>query len=204
MHRSILGTVVAGGLSTRMGRDKAGLLLGGSTLAARAIARLRPQVDRIAFNGIASLMANESDVLVVADALPGHPGPLAGILAGLRCAQAQGLTHVASVTVDTPFFPLDLVKRWQEACGNGQEIAVAISGGAMHPVFALWPLTCADALQRFIETDEKRRVRGFIERNPHVMVDVAVSPGASDPFLNINTPADLARAERLLAEEGRA
>ena len=80
-------------------------------------------------------------------------------------------------------------------------IAVACSASIMHPVFALWPVTLADELEHWLLTDDKRRVRGFIERHPMAKVDfpmIETRDGPIDPFFNINTPGDLEMAERWL------
>jgi molybdopterin-guanine dinucleotide biosynthesis protein A len=80
-------------------------------------------------------------------------------------------------------------------------IAVASSGGKRHPTFALWPLGLHDALRRFLVDEDNRRVSAFIERYGFVDVEFPMwSSGGHeiDPFFNINTPDDLAEAERLL------
>ena len=84
---------------------------------------------------------------------------------------------------------------------GSNRIAVAFTNGVMHPVFTLWPLALADELERWLETDDKRRVRAFIERNEMEAVEFAAVEteiGPLDPFFNINTPADLEAAERWL------
>ena len=71
----------------------------------------------------------------------------------------------------------------------------------MHPVFALWPISLADELEHWLLTDEKRRVRNFIESHSMAVVDfplIDAAAGSIDPFFNINTPADLETAERWL------
>ncbi|HEX7388531.1 MAG TPA: NTP transferase domain-containing protein, partial [Acidiphilium sp.] len=80
-----VGAILAGGLARRMGGvDKALQSVGGESVLARLIARLRPQAASLILNinGDASRFAGFG-LPVVTDDLPGHPGPLAGVLASL-------------------------------------------------------------------------------------------------------------------------
>ncbi|CZT35091.1 molybdenum cofactor guanylyltransferase MobA [Rhizobium sp. 9140] len=204
--RTILGVVLAGGLSRRMGRDKAALRLGGIPLAIRALERLRPQVTALAFNGAPAFPGLAPDIETIPDAMPGVFGPLAGILAGLRLAQSRDIPLVASVPVDAPFFPCAFVRRLLSALQETNTvIAVAASRDTLHPVFALWSSSLADDLERFIAADAKRRVRGFIEQHPHVVVDFTETSDACediDPFTNMNRPGDVEMIERMLFGAG--
>lgn len=196
--------ILAGGRSSRMGSPKAAITLGGRTMLVRVIERLRPQVGSIALNLNASPgIALPNDPVVIADTIPGLIGPLAGVLAAMRHAAkvAREAKHVLTVPIDTPFFPDALAARLQDSLASDDEIAVAWSGGEMHPLFALWPVALADDLDAWIRTDEKRRVRAFIARHPSVAVDfppIATTAGSLDPFFNINTPQQLQEAEQWL------
>lgn len=196
--------VLAGGLSRRMGRPKSGLLLGGKTMLSRIVERLQPQVASVAINlnGAAERAAIEGHP-VIGDTVPGFLGPLAGVLTAMRHAAATtpAATHVLVVPTDTPFFPHDLAQRLTDAMTEREQIAVALSDDALHPLFALWPVTLADDLEHWLTTDPKRRVRAFIERHPNVTVDFPMKDtanGSFDPFFNINTPDDLLQAEEWL------
>lgn len=198
------GVVLAGGLSSRMGQDKAAVMLGGKPLVHHVIERLAPQTAGLSVNSnIGTGLDLAPAIAVFGDTVPGHVGPMAGVLSGMRHAARHSpvASHVATVPTDTPFFPRNLVARLQAAITEPNQIAVAYSGDIMHPVFALWPVALADELEHWLLTDSKRRVRGFIERHPIGRVDFPVIEtvdGPIDPFFNINTPADLEAAERWL------
>lgn len=201
----IVGVVLAGGRSQRMGgREKAFLDLAGRPMLAHILERFAPQVARLAINanGDPARFAAFS-LPIIADRMPDYPGPLAGILAGLRWAAAGAprTTHVATVSSDAPFIPSDLVTRLAQAAAEaGGGIAVAQSGDVLHPVVALWPLGIADALERALATGE-RRVRRWVERQDMRAVTfapLAVDGRTVDPFFNVNTPAELAEAETLM------
>lgn len=198
------GVILAGGRSSRMGSDKSARQLGGAPLLQHVIERFQPQTGAVGVNSNSLTKLDFApDIPVFADTVPGHAGPMAGVLAAMRhaCTHHQEASHVATVPTDTPFFPKDLVARLQAAVSSPDEIAVAFSGKTMHPVFALWPVALADELEHWLVTDDKRRVRGFIERGRMVAVafpPVETADGPIDRFFNINTPADLETAERWL------
>lgn len=200
MAAPLLGLVLAGGLGRRMGgADKPLLRLGGRTLLERVVERLAPQCpDGLALsaNGDPSRFAPFPGP-VLPDGVPGHPGPLAGILAGLdffasRSSSEDG--HVLSVPGDAPFLPPDLAARLVAARGEaGAAIALAASGGREHYTVALWPVSLRADLRRALAERDERRVGAFIAR--HGAAVAAWPTGPVDPFLNVNTPEDLAAAE---------
>lgn len=198
MSASVLGLILAGGRARRMGGgDKPLLQLGGRTLLARVAERLGAQCGA----GLA-LSANGDPARfgaflgpILPDTLPDQPGPLAGILAGLEHAAAQGVKEVVSVSGDAPFLPEDLVARLVAVRPEGG-IALAASSERRHYTIALWPAALRDDLRAYLERGE-RRVGGFIARHPAEAASWPIAP--LDPFLNINTPEDLAAAEAALA-----
>ncbi|GJD94910.1 molybdenum cofactor guanylyltransferase MobA [Methylobacterium iners] len=198
----VLGVILAGGLSRRMGGvDKPLLRLGGRTLLDRVRERFAPQCGAgliLNANGDPTRFSGFHGP-IVPDDVPGHPGPLAGILAALDHAVLHhpGVTHVASVTGDAPFLPLDLVSRLAEA-GSTAPIAVAASNGRQHFTTALWSLTLRGDLRAALVEREERRVGAYLARQGAIAVEWPATP--RDPFLNVNTPEDLALAEGLLAE----
>lgn len=200
----IAGVLLAGGRAARMGGgDKCLLSLGGRTLLDHAIARAAPQVAALALsaNGDPARFAM-SGLPVLADPVPDRPGPLAGILAGLRWAKGQnGCRWLASFPTDGPFFPLDLVTRLRAAAeADHAEVALAASAGRTHPVFGLWRLDLAEPLSAALAGNGPRAVERFARSRPWVAV--SFEEGPVDPFFNVNRPHDLAEAERLLAGQG--
>ncbi|NZD62332.1 molybdenum cofactor guanylyltransferase [Rhizobium sp. WYCCWR 11290] len=194
----IAGVVLAGGRSQRMGRDKAGVMLGAESLLRHVLTRLSQQIPLVAVNADTAA----EDVPVVPDLFPGKAGPMAGIHAAMvYAARLPSITHVATVSVDCPFFPADLVARLAATVEHPSQIAIAASEGRSHPVFGLWPVTLAADLETWIATDQKRRVRDFLLRHDVTEVAFPLHPTRAsllDPFFNINTPDDLVEAERWL------
>lgn len=188
----IFGVVLCGGTGRRMGgADKALLRLAGQPFVTHLQDRLEPQVERLALsaNGDAARLGF-TGLPVLADGI--GAGPLAGVLAALDWAAAQGADAVVSAAVDTPFLPCDLVPRLWLA-GDGR-LAVARCAGRLHPTAALWPVALRDDLRAAL-TAGRFKVMAFAEG-----AAVADFPaGSPDPFLNLNTPQDLALAEAALA-----
>ncbi len=197
-----LGVVLAGGLARRMGGgDKPLRVLGGRTLLDRVIARLAPQVAAVAINAQGDPTRFAAHGLpVVPDSLPEHPGPLAGVLAGLDWAAAQrpDLPWVLSVAGDGPFLPSDLAARLHMAratAGTPLACARSAESGQTHPTIGLWPVALRGELRAALAAGI-RRVERFTTAQGCAHADWPRGP--VDPFFNVNTPEDLAEAERLL------
>jgi molybdopterin-guanine dinucleotide biosynthesis protein A len=79
-------------------------------------------------------------------------------------------------------------------------IAVASSGDRQHFTTALWSLALRDDLRAALVERDERRVGAYLARHGAIAVDWPADP--VDPFLNLNTPEDLAAAEALLASRG--
>ena len=198
----VVGVVLAGGLSRRMGGgDKALMTVGGVSILSRVIERVAPQVTELVLNANGDPARFAGHALpVVADVIQGFAGPLAGVLTGLdwAAANAPGRPWVASFACDAPFLPTDLVSRLLSAAeAEAAEMACAASAGRRHPVFGLWPVRLREALRRAMTEDGVRKVDVWTADYRMATVGFSVDP--VDPFFNANRPRDLAEAERLLA-----
>ncbi|HEX3996395.1 MAG TPA: molybdenum cofactor guanylyltransferase MobA [Acetobacteraceae bacterium] len=196
-----IGAILAGGLARRLGGgDKTLRQVGGDTVLARLIERLRPTVTRLIIN------ANDNPerfaahgLPIVPDTLPDHPGPLAGVLAALdwTAASEPSVAWVVTAPGDAPFLPKDLVTRLHEACRReGAQLACAGSLGRTHPVVALWPVSIRHELRQVLTERGIRRIDRFTEPYKRAVVEWNATP--VDPFFNVNTPEDLAEADRLV------
>ena len=195
-----LGVILAGGQATRMGGGDKGLrVVAGRRLLDHVLERLAPQVAGMALNanGEPARFA-EFGLPVLPDSLPDFPGPLAGVLAGLDWAAAQGAEAVVSVAADTPFFPRDLVARLQAAAGpSGLALAATREGGKLwrHPTFGLWPVALRADLRAALEGG-LRKVVIWTDKHGAGTAEFDILP--FDPFFNINTPQDIETAAQLV------
>lgn len=195
------GLILAGGAARRLGGiDKALIPLGGRPLLAHVAARLATQCDAVILSANGDLARfGAYDFPIVADATPDYPGPLAGLLAGLDhiATHHPAARYAVSVPVDCPFLPKDYVAKLQDArLTDGAAVAIARSGGRAHHVAALWEVDLRHDLRRRLAAGEAK-VASFIERHAFAYATWPVHP--YDPFFNINTPEDLAEAERIVA-----
>jgi molybdopterin-guanine dinucleotide biosynthesis protein A len=171
--------------------------IGGRPLLAQIVDRLRSQVSALVLNANGDPERFAAYGLsVVADGIPGHPGPLAGVLAVLDWAAAQGVAEwVVTVPGDAPFIPPDLVSRLHAARAEaGARLAIAASGGRTHPVVGLWPVSLREDVRVALSCEDVRKMGRFTARHPLAIAEWPVA--AVDPFFNINTAEDLAAAER--------
>ncbi|MBB3000064.1 molybdopterin-guanine dinucleotide biosynthesis protein A [Paraburkholderia tropica] len=210
---SITGLVLAGGRGQRMGGADKGLqMLHGQPLAAHVLARLAPQV------GALMISANRNrdtyaglgapwQARVIADTLADFPGPLAGLLAGLRAVSQNKagtdarteapIEWLLSAPCDSPWLPADLTVRLADAArAQGVPIATATTTDAagevsLHPVFALVHVSLADDLAAFLDAGE-RKVRAWYAR--HKAAEVAFADERA--FYNINSFQELADLDR--------
>jgi molybdopterin-guanine dinucleotide biosynthesis protein A len=197
----ILGVILAGGRARRLGGGgKALVQVAGRPMLAHVIAALAPQVGCTVINANAEAGHLAAWGLpVIGDAVP-DLGPLAGLLAGMQHAHAHlpGVTHVLTVPVDAPLLPADLGYRLATAPGQGGEtITVAQSAGRLHHVVALWPMALRLRLEQAL-AQGVRRVAAFAAEHGICAVDWPVAP--CDPFLNVNTVADLAAIQTILKQ----
>ena len=188
----IVGVILAGGQGRRMGgREKFALTLGGERLVDIAARRLAPQVGTIV---VASNREVGGGLAWCADIFAGSMGPLAGLHAAFAWAMQNlpAARAIASVPVDCPFFPLDLVSRL-DAAGPPCFASEPERG---HPIFGLWPLELAAQLSARLAAGGRLAIEDFA-------ADVgakAIEFEAPNAFFNINRQADLEKAARLLGQ----
>jgi molybdenum cofactor guanylyltransferase len=190
----ITGLVLCGGLGTRMGGVDKGLQMHrGVPLALHALLRLQLQVGATVINANRNLAAYEAfGVEVCLDTVTGHPGPLAGWLAGLSHCMTPLLV---TVPCDTPDFPTDLVLRLAQ--GLEQEdadlaIAYTVEDGqtVAQPVFCLLKTALEISLADYVNGGG-RKVMTWAQQHRCAKV-VFDEPRA---FFNANTRAELAQLQ---------
>ncbi len=194
----ITAVVLAGGQGRRMdGVDKGLVLLDGAPLVEHVAARIEPQVGAMLVN--ANRNAERYRALgydVVADALPGYAGPLAGVAAALAVVRTP---YLLTVPCDTPRLLDDLVPRLAHALTAARAaIAAARTGTQRQPVVALMRRDVAPSLAAFLERGG-RKVDEWQATLATVNVDFA---DEADAFINLNTRADVA-ASAALARRAR-
>ncbi|MCC7321861.1 MAG: molybdenum cofactor guanylyltransferase [Rubellimicrobium sp.] len=171
------------------GGDKGLVPFRGATLLDAVIARIAPQVRALALNANGDpARFVRFGLPVLPDPVPGHPGPLAGVLAAMGWAADQGAARVLTVPTDTPDLPADLLARLDAA--DPALVAMALdAAGNLHPTVALWPVAGRAALAAFL-AGGGRRVRAYAASAG--MTAIPFAAATPDPFANLNRPGDLA------------
>ena len=199
----VTGIVLAGGLSRRLGRDKALEPFQGQPLISRTIECL-------------DVLTSETVVVVNNEArgeglpLPknaktavdiyANSGSLGGIFTGLT---ASTNTWGLVVACDMPFLNADLMKCMLDM-RRGYDAIVPLPDGYPEPTHALYSKTCLPQIERRLKAGQLK-IAGFFE-------DVRVRYVGSDEidrfdserlsFFNVNTPEDLSRALTIARERG--
>ena len=171
----ILGAVLAGGQSSRFGSDKALAELGGRSLLSRAVETLEGMADKVVVVG-----RTKAPALCIPDWPAPGGGPLGGIAGAMNYALEHGYDAVLTCGVDSVDLPADLVDRLSPAPRYLEA----------QPVVGLWQADFAGALEEIMFGKGKKSMRAFAERIRAKPVKLHSNPA------NINTPADLAAAER--------
>jgi molybdenum cofactor guanylyltransferase len=205
LHEAVVGVLLAGGKSSRMGGgDKCLLPVAGTPMLTHVIDRLRPQVSDLVLNANGDVTRFAAFGLpIVLDRLGGHAGPLAGVHAGIEWAIANRpqSQFVITVATDTPLFPTDLVARFLASLAGGKpKLLVARSEEGVHPVFGLWPVSLAPALEKSL-TSGMRKVQAWVReyQAEEIFFQTREIGGRKiDPFFNLNRPEELAEADVLL------
>jgi molybdopterin-guanine dinucleotide biosynthesis protein A len=191
---SITGLVLAGGLGRRMGGEDKGLvLLGGRPMVAHVIDTLRPQVGSIVVN--ANRNRDRYAAFghpVIADAIGGYQGPLAGVLTALQVCRTEFLV---TAPCDAPLVASDLVARLHAACVSAAaDLAVASDGERRQPVFLLLRASLAPSLEAYLAGGD-RKVDLWLGQLRVAEADLRDRP---DTFVNVNDPDERQRVEARL------
>ncbi|MQA74671.1 MAG: NTP transferase domain-containing protein [Solirubrobacterales bacterium] len=197
MRRSAtVGAILAGGRSRRMGAPKALAELAGRPLVSRVAATvgsagLEPVVVAKPDSPLPPL-----DCRVLSE--PSEPShPLTGLLAALGASSGRGVVVIAC---DMPLVPTRLLG-WLAQLEEG--IAVCEVGGRLEPLLGRYSPTASAALREALEAGMAMR-DAVVGLDPHIVTEDRVAR-FGDPariFFNVNSPADLAEAERLLNRTG--
>ena len=200
--RGVTGIILAGGLSRRLGRDKAVEPIEGQPLVGRVMDALSEIVDELVVVVNTPQRGRElplRDSAVVAVDIYPNAGSLGGIFTGLSSASNQWGIVVAC---DMPFLNLDLLS-YLLSFRESHDAVVPVLDGRPEPTHAAYSKVCLSAIEARLEADDLKIARFFDDVRVKYVSQRRVEE--IDPsrrsFFNVNTEEDLARA-RLLAGEG--
>ena len=206
------GFVLAGGKSSRMGRDKALLELGGRPMVQIAVEKLQSFCAQVWIAG------NRDDLASFAKVVREQrmdAGPAAGIEAGLRAAEQPWALFVP---VDVPLVPVELLRRWATEVVRDREHGLAVSHlrvGGDQPTFCMLRSELSRLFSDVLDSGERKLTQIFhrmeASEGLHRGHDLSELYGDDESpsreeigrwFLNVNTPEELLIAEHWMAEAG--
>jgi len=198
-EHNILGAILAGGKSKRMGEDKLFLNLNNKTLIEHTVNKVKKYLKEII---IITNKENDffikNNLITVKDCIVGQLGPLVGILTAMKWAKEKSSKHswIASFPCDTPFFPEIVISKFiEESKKNESLMLCASSHGRKHNIFGLWSLDLYDKLYDDLVNNKVRKVQDWTKANNIKNLEFEFKD--YDPFFNINTAEDLKFAKAL-------
>ncbi len=196
-HAKLTVAIIAGGQSSRMGRDKAFLKLGGMALIERVIA--------------ASADLGQSETILITNkphdyrhlGLQMHPDivPGRGSLGGIYTALARAANPVALVLAcDMPFVNPKLLRFMIAQMDEATDIVVPRVDGYPQGMHAIYRKTCLAPIRAQLEANRLKIIRFYDQMRVAYLDEADWKPYDADgiAFTNLNTPAELARARELI------
>jgi len=198
-EHNILGAILAGGQSKRMGKDKLFLELNNKKLIEHTIDKVKKYLKKIIIiTNQDNKFFFENNLTTVKDCVEGQLGPLVGILTAMKWAKENlsKCSWIATFPCDTPFFPESIIKRFIEESEKKESLILcASSHGRKHNIFGLWSLDLYEKLKDDLINKKVRKVQDWTERNKIKNLEFKFKD--YDPFFNINTKEDLEFAKKL-------
>lgn len=194
-RQSITGVILAGGRSSRMGGIDKGLLeINGQPMVTYIVRALRPQVGTLLINANRNLgvYSRLGECQVVKDTVGDYAGPLAGMASAMQTATTP---LILTVPCDSPLLARDLAHRLHQALyDDDAEIAVAVDGERLQPVFALLQCNLLASILGYLDAGDRKIDRWFAR---HRVTEVDFSDSGA-MFYNINTPDERRAIENRL------
>src|SRR3989338_10181125 len=191
MAEPLTGVILAGGVSQRMGRDKARLPWGDATLLEHCIDTLRPAVDEIIVAVSDAQRFDLRNVRVVEDLIPGAHA-LGGLYTGLRAA-SSGWCFVCAC--DMPFVNPRLVRALAEQA-RGYDAVIPKTAQGLQPLHAVYATSALGAIEEQLH-DRRWDLHALVARMHTKIIELEVLD-VYDPdrlsCVNLNTPEDYQRA----------
>ena len=192
---SFSAALLAGGHSSRMGRDKAFLEIDGVPLWQRQLRTLQDlHLSRIFVSGPAHAEWIEAGLEVVPDVVADR-GPLAGLVSVLhRCTTS----HLLALAVDLPNMTRDYLRSLIASSLPDKGI-IPKNEERFEPLAAVYPLSCLPLVETLLR-DKNGSLQALAVRaiGQQLMLEKQISPEDKTLFFNLNTPQDLLLTERSL------
>jgi len=198
-ENNIVGAILAGGQSKRMGKDKLFLEFNNKKLIEHTIDKVKKYLKTvIIITNQDNEFFSKNNLTAVKDCIEGQLGPLVGILTAMKWAKENlsKCSWIATFPCDTPFFPESIIKSFIEESEKKESLILCVSShGRKHNIFGLWSLDLYDKLKDDLINKKVRKYQDRTEKNKIKNLEFKFKD--YDPFFNINTQEDLEFAKKL-------
>ena len=199
IENNILGVILAGGKSSRFGKDKSTTKLGNKTLLNHTISKIENQFSEIlVISNNKDLNFKNNKIHIVEDFIEGQLGPLVGILTAMKWVlkNKKNYKWIASFPCDTPFFDIKLISELKiKVKGTSKKLIFLNSNKKRHNIFGCWSLDLIEILEKDIKNG-LRKVELWADKIGYENINI--NQEKFDRFLNINTKKDLEKAKENL------
>ncbi len=199
IENNILGTILAGGKSSRFGEDKSTAQLGNKTLLDHTVSKIENEFNEIlVISNNKDFNFKNNKIHLVEDCIEGQLGPLVGILTAMKwiTKNKKNYKWIASFPCDTPFFDIKLISELKiKVKETSKKLIFLNSNKKRHNIFGLWSLDLIKILEKDIK-NSFRKVELWADKVGYENINI--NEEKFDRFLNINTKKDLEKAKENL------
>ena len=184
----VTGVILAGGTSSRMGRNKALLEINGSSIIASTYRTLATLFHEVI---IVTNTPHDYQFIPCRKVPDIYPG--IGSVAGLHSALAHSITGRTFVTAcDMPFVDPNIIRHLCDLQQDGYDAVIPFSKGGQEPLHAVYTSKCEDFFEIAINNGERKILDILSRMNARLVTweEMKVIGGSAEAFLNVNTPEE--------------
>ena len=193
--------ILAGGRSSRMGQNKALLEIGERTIIQAQILELGKTFAPLVVVSNQPELYSGMGAQAVQDHYPGY-GPLAGIHAGLMAVPGDG---AFVIPCDMPFITAELGLELQARMESADAVVLSYRG-KLEPLCAVYHKRCVPVIEEFLRAKHLKIIDFYPLLNVRILPveELSLLRPAAEQLFNINTPAELEMARRIVGPAGQA
>ena len=200
-HSKILGTVLAGGKSVRLGMDKSQVKLADKLLIDYILSEIIEEFKEILIVANKSIDFQKSNKISVIEDFKKDLGPLGGVFTAMKWIKDNNKNYqwVSTFPTDSPFFKNKILKDFfNEIHPEESKLFFIKSNNTRHNIFGLWSLELMNKLEEDLNKGE-RKVE--VWANSVGVKVINMNFEKDDPFFNINTKEDLIEAKKIFKND---
>jgi molybdopterin-guanine dinucleotide biosynthesis protein A len=200
-HSKILGTVLAGGKSVRLGMDKSQVKLADKLLIDYILSEIIEEFKEILIVANNSIDFQKSNKISVIEDFKKDLGPLGGVFTAMKWIKDNNKDYqwVSTFPIDSPFFKNKILKDFfNEIHPEESKLFFIKSNNTRHNIFGLWSLELMNKLEEDLNKGE-RKVEVWANSVGVKVINMDFEK--DDPFFNINTKEDLEKAKAKIGND---